>query len=109
MLAATLFGVWPIMENRHFESSVRLQRDREHKVCSTGPYAYIRHPGYSAIVLWGLSMPMIFGPPVWIVTAAILVIMVTRTWLEDKFLQNSLPGYQNYAGNVRYRLIPYIW
>jgi len=35
--------------------------------------------------------------------------LVARTVLEDKMLQQELPDYKEYAGRVRYRLVPEIW
>lgn len=32
--------------NPFFEKTVRIQTDRGHRVIDTGPYAYMRHPGY---------------------------------------------------------------
>lgn len=109
MLACCFLSVWPVAVNRNFESSARIQKDRGQRVCSAGPYALVRHPGYSALILWALSMPMMFGLYTGIVSAVIIVIIVARTWLEDSMLKNELPGYRDYAAKVRYRLLPYLW
>lgn len=42
-------------------------------------------------------------------TAVALILMVMRTALEDQTLHEELPGYQDYAQRVRYRLIPGIY
>jgi hypothetical protein len=56
LLAAGVFGLgWAESVNPYFEPSVRIQSDRGHQVVTTGPYAYVRHPGY----IFGL--PMTFG------------------------------------------------
>jgi protein-S-isoprenylcysteine O-methyltransferase Ste14 len=34
---------------------------------------------------------------------------LVRTALEDKMLQEELPGYREYALKVRYRLFPGLW
>lgn len=52
---------WAMLENKHFEATVRIQGNREHQVISSGPYAVVRHPGYSAIVLWAISIPFVLG------------------------------------------------
>lgn len=47
------FLVWAMVENKFFETAVRIQKEKEHRVISTGPYAIVRHPGcrYDS-VLW---------------------------------------------------------
>ena len=36
-------------------------------------------------------------------------LLMVRTVLGDRTLQAELPGYREYAGRVRYRLIPGVW
>lgn len=109
MFACCFLSVWPVMVNPNFESSSRIQDDREQEVCSKGPYAFVRHPGYSALILWSLAMPAMFGLYAGFVSATIIVLVVARTYLEDTMLKNELPGYNEYMEKVRYRLLPYVW
>ena len=101
------FGVWAIAENRFFSSTVRIQTDRGHVVCDSGPYRFVRHPGYAGNILPLLGIVLALGS-LWtlIPAAAALIIAVIRTALEDQTLQEELPGYQEYARRVHYRLIP---
>ena len=39
----------------------------------------------------------------------ILILVVWRTALEDRFLFQNLQGYPEFAAHTRYRLIPGIW
>lgn len=104
------FGTWALIENRFFSSVVRIQIDRGHKVCSSGPYQIVRHPGYAGVALasYGIVLAM---DSMWSLIPATLalIIAVLRTELEDQTLQKELPGYQDYAQRVRYRLIPGIY
>lgn len=109
MCACCFLSVWPVMANRNFESSARIQKDRAQEVCSSGPYAFVRHPGYSALILWAASMPMMFGFYTGLVSAVIAILTVLRTRLEDAMLKNELPGYKEYMVKVRYRLLPHVW
>lgn len=104
------FGVWAIAENRFFSSTVRIQTDRGHVVCDSGPYRFVRHPGYAGNILPLLGIVLALGS-LWtlIPAAAALIIAVIRTALEDQTLQEELPGYQEYARRVHYRLIPGIY
>ena len=92
------------------ESTVRIQEDRDHKVISTGPYGYVRHPGYLSGILWMSSIPMIVGSLYTFIPVMVYAtLMILRTYLEDRTLLDELPGYSEYAKRVRYRLIPLIW
>jgi len=104
------FAVWALAENRFFSSVVRIQADRGHVVCDSGPYRIVRHPGYAGNIppLLGIVLAL---SSVWtlIPAAVALIIAVMRTALEDQTLQEELPGYRDYARRVRYRLIPGIY
>src|SRR5210317_1835733 len=104
------FASWALVENRFFSSTVRIQTDRGHSVCDSGPYRIVRHPGYAGNLLALPGMVLAFGS-MWILIPATvaLIIALIRTALEDRTLQEELPGYQDYAQRVRYRLIPWIY
>jgi protein-S-isoprenylcysteine O-methyltransferase Ste14 len=112
VLASAGYGVagWAFLENRFFSGVVRIQSERGHAVCDTGPYKIVRHPGYSGSVLPPFAMTLALDS-VWtlIPATAAVAIAVVRTALEDRTLQKELPGYREYADRVRYRLIPGIY
>jgi len=104
------FASWAMAENRFFSSVVRIQTERGHVVCDSGPYQIVRHPGYAG------NIPPLFGivlalGSLWTLVPALvaLIITVIRTELEDQTLYEELPGYQEYVKRVRYRLIPSIY
>lgn len=101
------FAVWAMAENRFFSSVVRIQTDRGHVVCDSGPYRLVRHPGYAGNILALFGIVLALGS-VWTLIPAVVVsvISVIRTVLEDRTLLEELPGYRDYARHVRYRLIP---
>jgi len=109
-LFSCVFMVWPVIENKHFEATSRIQGNREQTVIKTGPYKIIRHPGYAGIVLWAIASFLMFGTfPVCIISFIIIVIIWIRTYLEDRMLKNELAGYLEYSQIVKYRLLPFIW
>lgn len=110
MLVGAAFGTWALMENRWFSAVVRIQTDRGHQVCDTGPYRFIRHPGYAGSVVTYLAMPFVYGT-LWplVLIGVVLVLLVYRTAREDATLHAELPGYKAYAQRVRYRLLPGVW
>ena len=103
-------AAWALVENRFFSSVVRIQTDRGHLVCDTGPYRIVRHPGYAGSMLPLPGMVLALGS-VWTLIPAMvaLIITVIRTALEDRTLQEELPGYRDYAQRVGYRLMPWIY
>ena len=104
------FAAWALAENRFFSSVMRIQTDRGHVVCDSGPYRIVRHPGYSGNLL---SMPgiVLALDSTWTLIPVVvaLVVAVVRTVLEDRTLQEELPGYREYASRVRYRLFPGVY
>ncbi len=106
----SLLGSWAMIANRFFSSQVRIQTDRGHSVVKEGPYSYIRHPGYAGGLISWLAAPVFFSSW-WLIIPTALAIMasVIRTALEDRMLQEELPGYREYAEVVKYRLIPGVW
>jgi len=110
ILAGYALGSYALIENRFFSGMVRIQTDRGHQVVSSGPYRWMRHPGYAGALLTYLATPL-FLDSGWAFLPAVFItiLLVIRTALEDRTLQNELPGYAEYARRVQYRLLPGIW
>ncbi|MHC4118834.1 MAG: methyltransferase family protein [Planctomycetota bacterium] len=107
----TFILTWAMAVNTHFEKTVRIQHDRGHRVIDSGPYRIVRHPGYlGAIFGFVLAAPLLLGSWWAFLPAALATVcLVIRTILEDRTLQKELDGYESYAQNVRYRLLPGVW
>lgn len=104
------FSTWAFLENKFFSGVVRIQTERGHHVIDSGPYRYLRHPGYAAAILMYLAIPPYFGSLWGLLPAlATIALFILRTALEDKTLQEELPGYREYAQTTRYRLFPGLW
>ena len=103
-------AVWAMLANPFFSSVVRIQNDRDHKVVRKGPYRIMRHPSYAGAIIAALAFPCMLDALVSLIPAlAMIVALVVRTRLEDEMLREELPGYESYAAQTRYRLIPGIW
>lgn len=105
-----LLGSWALLENRFFSGVVRIQKDRGHHVVSSGPYHFIRHPGYAG-ALWAYLCTPLLLDSAWALLPALLLagVLILRTALEDNTLQQELPGYKDFTHKTRYRLFPGVW
>jgi protein-S-isoprenylcysteine O-methyltransferase Ste14 len=103
-------ATWAFVVNQFFSAVVRIQTDRGHHVVSDGPYGLVRHPGYLGGLISIIATPLLLGSLWGLVPVAIyIVILVTRTALEDRTLQDELPGYREYSQRTRFRLLPGVW
>ena len=101
---------WAVISNKFFSDVIRIQTDRGHTVISDGPYRYMRHPGYVGMILYSLAAPFLLDSPGALIPGGLTVLLViARTVVEDRTLLEELDGYQEYAGRVRYRLLPGVW
>ena len=109
--AGCALALWAMRVNRFFSSVIRIQTDRRQRVVTTGPYAFVRHPGYPA----GILVIVASGPALgsWLAAALVVIFslpfLLYRTTTEDQILQVELAGYSDYATRVRWRLLPGIW
>jgi len=105
-----LLALWAMASNRFFIGMVRIQEERGHQVIKSGPYRYVRHPGYLGSLFFIFFTPLMLGS-IWGLVPALLIcgVVFLRTTLEDQVLRNELPGYQAYSNEVTRKLIPLIW
>jgi len=105
-----LISIWATAVNRFYSRWVRIQKERGHVVISDGPYRYLRHPGYLGQIIFSLASTLALGS-LWALIPGSLfaMLLVVRTALEDRTLQDELDGYKEYTQRVRHRLIPHIW
>ena len=101
---------WAMTVNAYFSMTNRIQNERGHSVATGGPYRIVRHPGYVGTILTELSVPIMLGS-LWALIPGVIsvVLLVIRTRLEDKMLQEKLSGYVAYTRKTKYRLIPGVW
>ncbi|SEM43360.1 Protein-S-isoprenylcysteine O-methyltransferase Ste14 [Variovorax sp. YR750] len=110
VLAGIAVTAWAQAVNPFFEPGVRIQSERRQLVIDTGPYRFVRHPGYSAALALFLGMALALTS-FWALAPATLAsaFLVLRTSWEDRLLQAELSGYADYARRIRWRLFPGLW
>jgi protein-S-isoprenylcysteine O-methyltransferase Ste14 len=110
ILAGYVLASYALIENRFFSGMVRIQTDRGHHVITGGPYRTVRHPGYAGSLITYPFIPILLDSWwIFIPAVAMVILLFVRTYLEDNTLLKELPGYEEYAKKVRYRLIPGVW
>ena len=110
VIMAFFWITWIMKVNTYLSRFVEIQEERGHKVITTGPYRFVRHPMYSGSTILLIALPVALGSLYALIPLAFcMVIIIIRTALEDKTLHNELEGYVAYAQKTKYRLIPGIW
>ena len=109
-LLSTAFIMWVFRENSFAAPVVKVQAERHHRVISSGPYAFVRHPMYSGIMLFFAGVPLLLGSWWGVAIAPVFaVLFAIRARIEERALVDGLPDYADYAARVRYRLVPGLW
>ncbi|MCP5052962.1 MAG: isoprenylcysteine carboxylmethyltransferase family protein [bacterium] len=109
-ISSGIWIAWTFKENSYLSEMVRIQDDRGHEVCTTGPYKYMRHPMYVGLILFLFCLPLALGSLYALIPASLSVLLlIIRTSKEDKTLHEELEGYREYAEQVHYKLIPGLW
>jgi protein-S-isoprenylcysteine O-methyltransferase Ste14 len=110
LVCSTGFIMWVMRENSFAAPVIKLQTERGHRVVSTDPYAWVRHPMYSGTVLFFVGAPLLLGSW-WGVAMSPLfaVLFAIRIAIEERALIAGLPDYSDYTTRVRYRLVPGLW
>jgi protein-S-isoprenylcysteine O-methyltransferase Ste14 len=104
------FIMWVMRENSFAAPVVKLQTERGHRVVSTGPYAWVRHPMYSGTIPFFAGASLLLGS--WwglAISPLFILLFAIRARIEERALIAGLPGYADYTAKVRYRLVPGLW
>jgi protein-S-isoprenylcysteine O-methyltransferase Ste14 len=79
-------------------------------VVTTGPYARVRHPYYSGLLVCIFATPLALGSWWGLLTfVPMALLLALRIRYEERFLGEHLRGYAAYCRSVRYRLLPLVW
>jgi len=101
---------WVMSENTYLSQVVKIDVTRGHQVITTGPYALVRHPMYTIVIVLLFAFPVALGSRYALILALFLTaLLILRTYLEDRTLHAELTGYEEYAKKTPYRLIPRLW
>ena len=108
--AALILQAGAMIVNPFFSPALRIQAERGQSVITRGPYRFLRHPGYLAMLIAVPASALALGSWLALIPAfAFSTVIIRRTALEDCFLKAHLPGYNRYIFSVRYRVFFGIW
>lgn len=110
ILAAGAYYLYFLVIRENSYASRVIEVEQGQKVISSGPYAVIRHPMYTSMILLFLVIPIALGS-YWALIPAVLCVplYIARILDEEKMLIRDLPGYAEYMQKVKHRLLPGIW
>jgi protein-S-isoprenylcysteine O-methyltransferase Ste14 len=104
-----LLGVWSLASNRPGNFNIRpLPRDGG-RLVQSGPYRWIRHPMYTAVMLYGLACA--WANPLasaWLALAALVAVLASKASLEERWMQTAHADYADYRARTR-RFLPGIF
>ena len=109
LVALSFYGFFlTFRQNAFAAATVRVESDQP--VISTGLYAIVRHPMYTAALALFLGTPLALGSCWGLAPATLLLAaLVWRLLDEERYLADNLPGYTDYQRKVRTRLVPGLW
>jgi protein-S-isoprenylcysteine O-methyltransferase Ste14 len=104
---AAMLQWWAMITNPFFSPEIRLQTEREHRLITAGPYQFLRHPGYFAMLVSVPASAIAIGSWLALVPAAsFFLVIAKRVRAEESFLKRNLPGYEEYMRQVPGALVP---
>ena len=108
-VAALLLGLWAIVVMRPGRVNLAPILKPDATLVSTGPYKWIRHPMYTALLLltsaWLVDVYTPGRLAVWVIFVANMAIKMT---LEERYLRDRFDRFEEYQRRT-WRLIPYIY
>jgi protein-S-isoprenylcysteine O-methyltransferase Ste14 len=109
LVALGSYVIFLVLKVNSFAAST-IQIACDQRVVSTGPYAVVRHPMYSGVLILNLGAPLALGS--WWGLLTIVPMALVLGWRlldEEAFLTKNLAGYTEYCAAVKYHLVPLVW
>lgn len=100
-ICSTSLQTWAMITNPFFSPVVRIQAEIGHHLVDSGPYRFVRHPGYLAMCISVPASAIAIGSGLALIPAGVFIAVIyQRATFEDQFLKANLPGYAQYAKAV---------
>jgi len=106
ILGQVIRSIAMVQAGSNFNHVVQYHKSREHKLVTTGVYAYWRHPSYFGFFWWALGTQLVLGN---------VVCLIGYVWVLWKFFSNRIFGEEEFLvaffGDeyVKYRQKTHVW
>jgi protein-S-isoprenylcysteine O-methyltransferase Ste14 len=108
-IGGVLLGVWAILAMRPGNVSVLPELRPTARLVLRGPYRFVRHPMYSALLIFsGALLIDAFSPLRLLLWLILLTVLVRKLSYEERLLVERFPNYAAYQQRSA-RLLPYIY
>ena len=107
-VASTALAVWTLMHNRLGNFNIQpVPTDWGHLITS-GPYHWIRHPMYSAVLLSAAALALMTEPELgWALWVALAFVLLVKASIEERWMKEKHSGYASYMRETT-RFIPWL-
>ncbi|MDP1647960.1 MAG: isoprenylcysteine carboxylmethyltransferase family protein [Rubrivivax sp.] len=106
--AGALLGLWALAHNRPGNFNIRPAPRDGGQWVHTGPYRWIRHPMYTAVMACGCACAWAAGSVWgWCAALALVAVLGTKAYFEERWMLQQHPGYAAYRQRTR-RFLPFV-
>ena len=106
--AGAAVGLWALTHNRPRNFSIRPTPRADGHLVHTGPYRWIRHPMYTAVMLCaGAAAWAAASGWGWAAAAALVAVLATQAHVVGRWMLQRHPGYAAYREGTR-RFLPFL-
>lgn len=99
-------GLWALSANRPGNFNIRPLPRAGGRLIRHGPYRWIRHPMYTALLLAGVAAARFANAlETWLVLAALATVLVAKAGIEERAMSARHPGYRDYQQHT-WRFVP---
>ncbi len=107
--AGGAIGSWALAANRPGNFNIRPEPKPDGRLVTTGPYRWVRHPMYAALLVAGGGLAAGYASPWrWAALAALAAVLAAKAKREERGMAATHPAYAAYAARTR-RIVPWVW
>ncbi len=108
LAAGGLLFLWILRHNRPGNFSFRPEPPADNRLVTSGPYRFIRHPMYLALLLAMAGVALLYGEPWrWLAFGALGVVLHFKARLEERILCARFSEYRDYMTRTK-SILPFI-